>query len=105
MLGLLFSNPLHKPNGHRTPQMVFRLTHILSHLFHDVSGDVTDWCVAEAFEEVAVTLQLRRADAAIVNMRIQGADEYQEPQQEQREDQFLHRQGHRRNVNSLLSKP
>lgn len=98
MLGLLFSNPLHKPNGHR-------LTHILSHLFHDVSGDVTDWCVAEAFEEVAVTLQLCRADAAIVNMRIQGADEYQEPQQEQREDQFLHRQGHRRNVNSLLSKP
>lgn len=99
MIGLFFSNPLHKPNGRRTPRMVFRLTHILSHLFHDVSGDVADWCVAEAFEEVAVTLQLRRADAAIVNVRIQGADEYQEPQQEQREDQFLHRQGHRRNVN------
>ncbi len=60
------------------------LTHLLGHLLHDVVGDVSDWCVAQAFEEVVVTLQLHSADASIINVRIQGADEDQETQQEQR---------------------
>lgn len=60
------------------------LTHLLRHLFHDVVGDVSDWCVAQALEEVAVMLQLHSADAPIINVRIQGADENQETQQQQR---------------------
>lgn len=57
------------------------LTHLLGHLLHDVVGDVSDWCVAQALEEVVVTLQLHSADASIISMRIQGANEYQETQQ------------------------
>lgn len=44
-------------------------------------GDVRDRCVAQALDEVVVTLQLHSADASIINVRIEGADEYQEAQQ------------------------
>lgn len=60
------------------------LTHLLGHLLHDVAGDVGDGCVAQALEEVLLSLQLHGADASIVNMWVEGADEDQETQQQQR---------------------
>lgn len=68
-----------------------RLTDLLGHLLHDVSGDVCDGRVAQTLDvlEVDVAVQLHRADAPIINVRIQGADEDQESQEQQREDQLL----------------
>jgi len=55
-----------------------RLTHLLGHLLHDVTGDVSDRCVAQAFDRyiVFVTLQLSCVDVSVINVGIQGADEY-----------------------------
>ena len=56
-------------------------THLMGHFLHDVGGDVGDWCVAQALEEVVIPLQLHGADASIVNVRVEGTDEYQQPQE------------------------
>lgn len=64
-----------------THQQRSTLTHLLGHLLHNVAGDVADWSVAQALEEVVMPLQLRGADASVVNVRIQSADEYQEAQE------------------------
>lgn len=68
-----------------------RLTDLLGHLLHDVGGDVGDGGVAQTLEvlEADFTVQLHRADAAVINVGVQDADKNQEGQEQQREDQLL----------------
>lgn len=68
---------------HRRRRLV--LTHLLGHLLHDVIGDVGDGGVSQPLEEVVVlSVQLHGADASVVNVRVQCADQDQEAQKEQR---------------------
>lgn len=69
------------------------LTQFPCHLFHDVIGDIADGGVAKTFDyEVPFILQFLSADTAIRDMRVEGADEDQEAQEEQRQDQLLQRE-------------
>lgn len=76
----------------------------MGHFIHDVTGDVGDGCEGQAFEvlEEIVIRQLGRVDGAIVNMRVQGADENKETQEQQREDQLLNTHTHTPTRNLLL---
>lgn len=76
------------------------LTQFPCNLFHDVIGDIVDGGVAKTFEwQVSFILQLLSADTAVWDMRVEGADEDQEAQEEQRQDQLLQRE--KRNTSNL----
>lgn len=72
---------------------MFWLTQFPCHLFHDVIGDIVDGGVAESFEwQVPFILQLLVADTAVWDMRVDGANEDEEAQEQQWQDQLLQRQ-------------
>ncbi len=55
-------------------------------------GDIVDGGVAETFEwQVPFILQLLGADTAVWDMRVEGANEDEEAQEQQRQDQLLQR--------------
>lgn len=75
------------------------LTQFPCNLFHDVIGDIVDGGVAKTFEwQVPFILQLLSADTAVWDMRVEGADEDQEAQEEQRQDQLLQREKNTSNL-------
>lgn len=79
------------------------LTQFPCHLFHDVIGDIADRGVAKTFDyEVPFILQFLSADTAVWDMRVEGADEDQEAQEEQRQDQLLQRE--KRNTSNLIGR-
>ncbi len=56
-------------------------------------GDIVDGGVAETFEwQVPFILQLLGADTAVWDMRVEGANEDEEAQKQQRQDQLLQRE-------------
>lgn len=60
-------------------------------LLHDVIGDVGDGSVAQSFEEGTGVFQFCGVDAAIIVVRVEGADEDQKEEQQQRQDELLER--------------
>lgn len=55
-------------------------------------GDVGDGCVAQSFEEGTGAFQFCGVNAAIIVVRVEGTDEDQKKEQQQRQDELLERE-------------